>query len=168
MKFVNWLTALVTFKKWRAQRRRKRYDELKALIVKNHLAGKGGLFVPKKYDFKDLQSFRPPMYALARTEKNQPIIYWRQGLMTEEVGPPRPIDPVIAKAKSNLELASQRTRVEYPPCIFHGDTPTAQNNDTSETIAALSVIEAMAGISDSGEWSGGGGDFNGGGATGDF
>lgn len=82
--------ALLTLTGWRAARRRKRYEEIKALIVEQHLCGKGGLVLPKKYDAEDQKSFKPPMYFLARTDKNEPCIFWRKELMSEEVGPPRP------------------------------------------------------------------------------
>lgn len=88
MRLVNWLWAVVTFKAWRAARRYRRYAELKALIVKFHLAGKGGMVVPRKYSARDLASFKPPMYFHARSEENERCIFWRKEYMTEEVGPP--------------------------------------------------------------------------------
>lgn len=88
MRFINWLIALVTFQGWRDARRRRRYEELKVLIVKEHMAGRGGMVVPRKYDAKDLLSFKPPMYFHARTETKARCIFWRKDLMTEEVGPP--------------------------------------------------------------------------------
>lgn len=86
--FIQWIVAFVTLKPWRQARRRRRYEELKALIVKYHLAGKGGMVVPKKFDAVDLQGFRSPMYAHARTKEKQRCLFWRKELMTEEVGPP--------------------------------------------------------------------------------
>lgn len=84
----------LTFKKWRdareALKRRKRYDQIKADIVSWHMRGYGGFVLDqKKFDLKDLESFKPPMYQIARTAKNAPIITWRKDLMTEEVGSPK-------------------------------------------------------------------------------
>jgi hypothetical protein len=89
MRFLRAIFDFVTLKPWRAGRIRRRYDELKALIVKEHLAGRGGMLVPRKFRFKELsQSFRPPMYFMARNHHNKLCIFWRKELMTEEVGPP--------------------------------------------------------------------------------
>lgn len=96
MRLFKILWQALTLTSWRASRRRRRYDEIRALIVEHHMAGKGGLVLPKKYDAKDLLSFKPPMYFLARTEKNQPCIFWRKELMTEEVGPPRPVTKAVS------------------------------------------------------------------------
>jgi|ERR1019366_737945 hypothetical protein len=90
MKILKLFWAFITFKSWRAGWRRRRYDELKALIVEQHLSGKGGMIVPFKYDSKDVACFAAPMYFHARTAKNERCIFWRKELMAEEVGPPRP------------------------------------------------------------------------------
>lgn len=88
----------LTFKAWRmareARRRRANYEAIKAIIVERHLEGFGGAVLPKKYGPKDLACFTPPMYQLARTEKNEPVICWRKELMTVEVGEPRTKTPV--------------------------------------------------------------------------
>lgn len=88
MNFLKPIWAFVTLSKWRAARRRKRYDDLKALIVKEHLAGYGGIVVPKKYGETDLSSFKAPMYFHAQNQYRQRCIFWRKDLMTKEVGPP--------------------------------------------------------------------------------
>lgn len=91
--FLQWLFAAVTLKSWRKQRealrRRRRYDEIKGMIVQRHLGGFGGCVLDKKkFDLKDLESFKPPMYHIAQTSKREPVIFWRKDLMTEEIGPP--------------------------------------------------------------------------------
>lgn len=73
-------------------RRRKRYDEIRSIVLDMHFSGHGGMKVPFKYDSKDLQSFTAPMYWHARTEKNERCIFWRKDLMDEEVGPPLKIE----------------------------------------------------------------------------
>jgi hypothetical protein len=88
MNFLKKIWGFVSFKEWRAARRRRRYDELKAMIVQEHLAGYGGLVVPKKYDETDLSSFKAPMYFHAQNQYRQRCIFWRKDLMTKEVGPP--------------------------------------------------------------------------------
>lgn len=94
MRFLIAIWGIITLKPWRARRegikRRARYDEIKALVVERHLSGFGGTVLSKKYDAKDLACFAPPMYQIARTDKNEPVLCWRKELMTEEVGPPRP------------------------------------------------------------------------------
>ena len=80
---------LISLKGWLAARRRRRYDEIKALIVEQHLQGKGGLILPGKYGAKDTACFRPPMYFHARTDHGSRCIFWRKELMSEEVGAPR-------------------------------------------------------------------------------
>lgn len=89
---IRQILAIITFVDFRARRtaikRRKNYDAIKALIVQEHLAGRGGLVLDKKkFDLEDLGSFKPPMYQIAQTSKRQPVIFWRKDLMTEEVGP---------------------------------------------------------------------------------
>ena len=87
---LNALISFITFKSWRATRRRKRYDEIRALIVKEHLAGNQGMVVPAKFDPEDMKSFRAPMYQIARNQHNQLCIFWDKKKMTEEVGSPTP------------------------------------------------------------------------------
>lgn len=90
MKFINWFFKLITFGHFIARRRRRRYEELKKLIVEEHLNGKGGIMIPRKFGKKDLQSFKAPMYHFARKDSaNGPLcIFWRKDLMTEEIGAP--------------------------------------------------------------------------------
>lgn len=97
MRFLNRIWDLIILKGYRAARRRRRYDEIKAMIVEEHLKGKGGMVLPSKYDARDADSFKPPMYFQARTVKNERCIFWRKELMTEEIGPPR--------AKTEVQLA---------------------------------------------------------------
>lgn len=88
---LNWIKRvfeLLTFKPWRNKRSRRRYDEIKALVVENHLNGFGGLVLPKKYGRKDFACFGPPMYHFARTPENELCLFWQKKLMTEEIGPP--------------------------------------------------------------------------------
>lgn len=92
---LNSIVDAITFKSWRVQReatrRRNNYDTIKSMIVERHLNGFGGLVLDKKkYDAKDLECFKPPMYYTARTAQNEPVIFWRKELMTEEVGSPNP------------------------------------------------------------------------------
>lgn len=90
MKFLKWFFKLITFGHFFARLRRRRYEQLKAIIVEEHLKGKGGTVIPKKFGKADLTSFRPPMYHFARHgSKDGPLcIFWRKDLMTEEIGPP--------------------------------------------------------------------------------
>lgn len=92
MKLLKWIKTfwgLVTFKGLRLRWRRRRYEEIKAAVIERHREGFGGVVLSKKYDVKDLAAFPPPMYWLARTESQQPVLFWRKDLMTEEVGAPR-------------------------------------------------------------------------------
>lgn len=84
----------ITLKDWRdkreAIRRRANYEAIKAMIVQRHFQGFGGHVLSKReFDLKDLESFKPPMYQIAITSKNEPVIFWRKDLMTEEIGPPQ-------------------------------------------------------------------------------
>ena len=104
-RLINW----ITFHGFRARRRRRRYEELRALIMENHLGGKGGMIVPKKYDAKDMKCFGPPMYFFARTKENEPCIFWRKDLMIEEVNSATKKPTADeAKAEINANLTALR------------------------------------------------------------
>lgn len=93
-----WLINLLTLKSLRTAWRKRRYEELKALIVAQHKEGFGGMILPLKFGKKDFASFQRPMYSFARSKVSHRFqryynrwrlcIFWRKDLMTAEVGPP--------------------------------------------------------------------------------
>lgn len=118
LEIIKDLLWFISFGPIRAKRerikRRKNYDEIRAMIIDRHYDGKGGLVIPSKYDLKDVENFTKSqgnvnpklrMYFSARDEKNRLILFWQEDLMTKEIGPPKVSAQVVAKAVLDANVA---------------------------------------------------------------
>lgn len=124
IQFVLRIFAAITFKAWRAHRTavkaRQRYDAIKAIVCQRHADGFGGTTLSrKKYSLTQVvESFKPPMYMIAKTAAGDIVLCWRKDLMTEEIGPPK---------ENNIREALNRSMKddegkEFPTPVVHGFT----------------------------------------------